>query len=150
VPDSSPNVLRTYIDPTQAPLAKLAPDAIGGAVNPYLGFLTGWLMIAAYVIATVSGVEVLGPTVLAVFGASAASISANLVIATAVGVIMLVIAIVGIRITARTQVGMAVIEYALLLGFGDDAGRAARPAARVLLAAEGKRREQALTVHARR
>ena len=30
---------------------------------------------------------------------------------------MLVIAIVGIRITARTQVGMAVVEYAILIGF---------------------------------
>ena len=30
---------------------------------------------------------------------------------------MLVIAIVGIRITARTQVGMAVVEYTILIGF---------------------------------
>ena len=30
---------------------------------------------------------------------------------------MLVIAVVGIRITARTQVGMAVIEYGILIGF---------------------------------
>jgi len=37
---------------------------VGRAINPYLGFLTGWLMIAAYVIATVSGVEVLGPSVI--------------------------------------------------------------------------------------
>jgi len=95
------------------------PDEwVGRAINPYLGFLTGWLMVAAYVIATVSGVEVLGPSVLAVFGASSTSTAANLAIGTAVGVIMLIIAVVGIRITARTQVGMAVIEYALLIGFG--------------------------------
>jgi amino acid transporter len=89
---------------------------VGRAISPYLGFLTGWLMIAAYVIATVSGVVVLGPTVLAVFGVSSAGLSANLAIATAVGVVMLVIAVAGIRITARTQVGMAVAEYAVLLG----------------------------------
>ena len=41
---------------------------VGRAINPYLGFLTGWLMIAAYIIATVSGVEALGPSALAVFG----------------------------------------------------------------------------------
>src|SRR5580700_1595036 len=41
---------------------------VGRAINPYLGFITGWLMIAAYIIATVSGVEVLGPSVLQVFG----------------------------------------------------------------------------------
>jgi amino acid transporter len=91
---------------------------VGRAINPYLGFLAGWLMIAAYVIATVSGVEVLGPSVLAVFGADSASTWANLAIGTGVGVIMLAVAIAGIKITARTQVGMAVIEYALLIGFG--------------------------------
>jgi amino acid transporter len=91
---------------------------VGRAISPYLGFITGWLMIAAYVIATVSGVEVLGPSVLAVFGASSTSAWANIAIGTAVGVIMLVIAIVGIKITARTQVGMAFIEYTLLIGFG--------------------------------
>jgi len=89
---------------------------VGRAINPYLGFLTGWLMIAAYVIATVSGVEVLGPSVLAVFGSNSSSTWANIAIATTVGVIMLVIAIVGIKLTARTQVGMAVVEYTILVG----------------------------------
>jgi amino acid transporter len=90
---------------------------VGRAINPYLGFLTGWLMIAAYVIATVSGVEVLGPSVLAVFGANSTSTWGNIAIATAVGLVMLVIAVVGIKITARTQVGIAVIEYGILIGF---------------------------------
>src|SRR5450755_3651883 len=63
---------------------------VGRAINPYLGFLTGWLMIAAYIIATVSGVEVLGPSVLAVFGSNSASTSSNIIIATVVGVVMLV------------------------------------------------------------
>jgi amino acid transporter len=89
----------------------------GRAINPYLGFMTGWLMIAAYIIATVSGVEVLGPTVLTVFGASATSTWGNIGIATAVAAIMLVIAIIGIKITARTQVAMAAAEYAILTGF---------------------------------
>ena len=89
---------------------------VGRAINPYLGFLTGWLMIAAYVIATVSGVEVLGPSVLAVFGSNASSTFGNIVIGTVIGLIMLVIAVVGIKITARTQVGMAIVEYAILVG----------------------------------
>jgi len=90
---------------------------VGRAINPYLGFMTGWLMIAAYVIATVSGVEVLGPSVLAVFGSNSTSTWGNIAIATAVGLIMLLIAVIGIRITARTQVGMAFAEYAILIGF---------------------------------
>jgi amino acid transporter len=89
---------------------------VGRAINPYLGFLTGWLMIAAYIIATVSGVEVLGPSVLAVFGGNSNSDWSNIGIATGLGLVMLVVAIVGIRITARTQVGMALVEYLILVG----------------------------------
>src|SRR5664280_1978182 len=90
---------------------------VGRAINPYLGFMVGWLMVAGYVIATVSGVEVLGPSVLAVFGADAANVWANVGIATAVGLMMLLLAVVGIRITARTQIGFAIVEYAILVGF---------------------------------
>jgi amino acid transporter len=89
---------------------------VGRAINPYLGFLTGWLMVAAYIIATVSGVEVLGPSVLAIFNANSTNTWANIGIATAVGLIMLVIAVVGIKITARAQVGMAAVEYLILVG----------------------------------
>jgi amino acid transporter len=90
---------------------------VGRAINPYLGFLTGWLMIAAYIIAAVSGVEVLGPSVLAVVGASSTGTWANIGIASGVTLFMLVIAVAGIRITAQTQVSMAMIEYAILIGF---------------------------------
>jgi amino acid transporter len=90
---------------------------VGRAINPYLGFLTGWLMVAAYIIATVSGVEVLGPSVLAVFGSDSTSTWANIGIATVLCLVMLAIAIIGIRITARTQIGMALIEFTILIGF---------------------------------
>src|SRR5229473_8294349 len=36
---------------------------VGRAINPYLGFLTGWLMIAGYIIGAVAGVEIVGPSV---------------------------------------------------------------------------------------
>src|SRR5579864_443850 len=45
---------------------------VGRAINPYLGFLTGWLMIVTYIVGTVAGVIVLGPSVLAVTGAESA------------------------------------------------------------------------------
>jgi amino acid transporter len=89
---------------------------VGRAINPYLGFLTGWLMIVGFVVGTLSGVVILGPSVLAVFTNSAASTWPNVLIATAVGVVMTVIAVVGIRITARVQVVMAVVEYGILVG----------------------------------
>ncbi|SRR5712691_1148524 len=90
---------------------------VGRAINPYLGFLTGWLMIAGYIIGAVAGVEVIGPAVLAVFTSSPGSTWADIGIATGVSIAMLAIALVGIRLTARTQVGMAVVEYAILIGF---------------------------------
>ena len=70
---------------------------VGRAINPYLGFLTGWLMIAAYIIGTVAEVQLLGPSVLAVFGSSRPTPAAYVAIGTAVGVVMLIIAIVGIK-----------------------------------------------------
>jgi amino acid transporter len=90
---------------------------VGRSINPYLGFQTGWLMVAAYILGTISGVEVLAPTVLAAFGSSSSSTWSNVGIDTALGLVMLVIAVIGIKITARTQIGMALIEYAILIAF---------------------------------
>src|ERR1035441_6164809 len=53
---------------------------VGRAINPYLGFLTGWLMIAAYIIGAISGVVVLAPSVLAIFNATATSTWPNILI----------------------------------------------------------------------
>src|SRR5580700_7548587 len=90
---------------------------VGRAISPYLGFLTGWLMITGYVIGAVAGVEVIGPSVLAVFTSSTGSTAADIAIATGLSAVMLVIAVAGIKITARTQVTMAVVEYVILIGF---------------------------------
>ena len=90
---------------------------VGRAINPYLGFIVGWLMIMGGIIGTTSTTVVLGPSVLAVFGSTSTAVPANLAIDTVVILGMLVIAIVGIRITARTQVGMGLIEYIILIGF---------------------------------
>ncbi len=65
----------------------------------------------------ISGVVVLAPSVLAVFNSTVTSTWPNIAISTAVILVMLVIAVIGIKITARTQVSMAAIEYTILLGF---------------------------------
>src|ERR1022692_4758173 len=90
---------------------------VGRAISPYLGFLTGWLMVTGSIIGTLGPVVVLGPSVLAVFGASSTGAWPNVLIGTAVVLVMLVIAVAGIRITARAQVGMALVEYVILVGF---------------------------------
>jgi amino acid transporter len=88
---------------------------VGRAINPYLGFMTGWLMIMAYVIGGVGGAEIIGPSVLAIFNSSGGSWT-YVGIATGITLVMLTIAIVGIKISARTQVGMAAVEYTILVG----------------------------------
>jgi amino acid transporter len=89
---------------------------VGRAISPYLGFLTGWLMVVAYIVGTVAEILLLGPSILVVFGSTSASPWAWIAIGTAVCLVMLVIAVVGIRITAHTQVGIALVEYLILVG----------------------------------
>ncbi len=90
---------------------------VGRAINPYLGYMTGWLMLAGTLFGTLTPVVAIGPNVLAVFNASPNSKWPNIIIATVVVLIMLAISIVGIRISARTQVGIGVVEYAILIVF---------------------------------
>jgi amino acid transporter len=73
-------------------------------------------MVVAYVIGTVAEILLLGPSVLAVFGATSDNPWAWIGIGSSVGLVMLVIAVVGIRFTARTQVGLALVEYLILVG----------------------------------
>jgi amino acid transporter len=89
---------------------------VGRTISPYLGFLTGWLMIAANLIGSVAAAVVLGPAALAIFGANANATWPNVFIATGIIVVVGVIAVVGIRPTAHVQVGLAVIEYTILVG----------------------------------
>jgi amino acid transporter len=91
---------------------------VGRAINPWLGYQTGWLMVAAYILGTISGVEILAPTVLAAFGNNSNNTWGNIGIDTALGLIVLAIAVLGIKLTARTQIGMALIEYVILIAFG--------------------------------
>jgi len=90
---------------------------VGRSISPYLGWLTGWVMIAAYLTGAVSGVEVIGPNVLAIATTRPGSARDDIIIATVITLVMLVIAVAGIRLTARTQVAMAVAEYAILVAF---------------------------------
>jgi amino acid transporter len=65
---------------------------VGRAISPYLGFLTGWLMVVAYIIGTVAEILLLGPSVLAVFGSTSTEPWAWIAIGSAVGVVMLAVA----------------------------------------------------------
>jgi amino acid transporter len=91
-------------------------DWVGRSVSPYLGWLTGWLMIMANLIGNVAAVTVLAPSVLAVAGQNQNARWPNIFIDTAVGVLMIVIAVVGIRLSARLQIALAVVEYGIVIG----------------------------------
>jgi amino acid transporter len=89
---------------------------VGRAINPYLGFITGWTMVLGYVITTVAEVVVLAPSVLQIWGSNSTSTWQSVGIDVGLVLVMLVVAIVGIRLTARVQVGMALVEYTVLIG----------------------------------
>jgi amino acid transporter len=90
---------------------------VGRAINPYLGYITGWLMLAGTLFGTLTPVTAIGPSVLAVFNSPANSKWPNIAIATGLVLVMLLISVVGIRITARTQVAIGAIEYLILIAF---------------------------------
>jgi len=91
-------------------------DWVGRSISPYLGWLTGWLMIMANLIGNVAAVTVLAPSVLAVAGQNQNARWPNIFIDTAVGVVMIGIAVVGIKLSVRTQLVLAVIEYGIVIG----------------------------------
>jgi amino acid transporter len=90
-------------------------DWVSRSISPYLGWLTGWLMIMANLIGNVAAVTVLAPSVLAVFGQNQNARWPNILIDTAVGVLMIAIAVVGIRFSARTQIVLAIVEYGIVI-----------------------------------
>ena len=67
--DHRPPHEQTSSDATRNANCGASFEWVGRAINPYLGFLTGWLMMPGYLIGTVPDVVVLGPSVLAVFAA---------------------------------------------------------------------------------
>src|ERR1700685_2959744 len=90
---------------------------VGRGINPYLGYMTGWLMLAGTLFGTLTPVTAVGPSVLACFNQPANCKWPNIAIATGLVLVMMIISIVGIRITARTQVAIGVIEYVILVVF---------------------------------
>jgi amino acid transporter len=88
---------------------------VGRSINPYLGFMTGWLMVTGYVLTTVAEVVVLAPSVLQVVNSGSTNSWQAIGIDTFLVLVMLIIAVVGIRLTVRVQIAMAAVEYAILM-----------------------------------
>ena len=134
-PDADHRQRLPAAEPVERQLRAPRFEWVGRAINPYLGFLTGWLMIAGYVIGDGQPASrSSAPSVLAVFGAAAPRAPGRTSRSPPASAWSCWRSrSSGIKITARTQVGMAAVEYVILIGFaiaGLVAGAAATTRAR--------------------
>jgi amino acid transporter len=91
---------------------------VGRAVNPHAGFFAGWIMLMFYVIGTTSLTIPLGTYMLTFFSNAAANNKYDVaLVGTAFNLIVLAVAALGIRLSARFQWGWAIFEYGVLVGF---------------------------------
>ncbi len=91
---------------------------VGRALNPHAGFFSGWIMLMYYTIGTTSLTIPLGTYMLSFFSNAAANNKYDVaLVGTAFNLIVLVVAALGIKLSARFQWGWAIFEYGLLIGF---------------------------------
>lgn len=90
---------------------------VGRAINPYVGFMVGWVMLTGYLLGTVADILPIGPAVLSFIGLPADHVAGSLLTVAAAGSLIIVTAVVGVQVTARFQMIIASIEYIILLTF---------------------------------
>ncbi len=91
---------------------------VGRALNPHAGFFAGWIMLMYYSVGTTSLTVPLGTYMLSFFSNSAANNPhAVAAVGTAFDLVVLVVAALGIKLSARFSWGWAIFEYGLLVGF---------------------------------
>jgi amino acid transporter len=91
---------------------------VGRALNPHGGFFAGWIMLMYYSVGTTSLTIPLGTYMLSFFSNSAANHpDAVAAVGTAFDLVVLVVAALGIKLSARFSWGWAIFEYGLLVGF---------------------------------
>jgi amino acid transporter len=91
---------------------------VGRALNPHAGFFAGWIMLMYYTIGTTSLTIPLGTYMLSFFSNAAANDKYDVaLVGTAFNLVVLVVAALGVKLSARFQWGWAIFEYGLLIGF---------------------------------
>jgi amino acid transporter len=90
---------------------------VGRSINPYVGFMVGWTMLAGWMLATVSDILPLGPSVLSFFGANPSGQLGTALSVVILGSLVTIVSVIGIQLTARFQLAIALIEYVILLVF---------------------------------
>ena len=91
---------------------------VGRALNPHAGFFVGWIMLMYYTIGTTSLTVPLGTYFLSFFSNAAANNKYDVaIVGSLLNILVLVVAALGIKLSARFNWGWAVFEYALMIGF---------------------------------
>ncbi len=90
---------------------------VGRSMGPYLGFMVGWVVLAATIYGDIASALPVGPAFLSIVGLNPASRIGAVLAATALCGAVILIAVVGIVISARFQVAMFALEYAILFVF---------------------------------
>ncbi|WP_458318715.1 APC family permease [Mycolicibacterium brisbanense] len=90
---------------------------VGRAVGPGAGFGVGWILVVTFVVSLVINFVSIGPAVLALFGFDPSSQWGTVVAATVLGAFLTAFAVIGVQLTGRLQLSLAIAEYAVLLLF---------------------------------
>jgi amino acid transporter len=91
---------------------------VGRALNPHAGFFAGWIMLMYYSVGTTSLTVPLGTYMLSFFSNSLPNNPhAVAAVGTGFDLVVLVVAALGIKLSARFSWGWAAFEYGLLVGF---------------------------------
>ena len=90
---------------------------VSRAFSPYVGFLVGWLMLVAFTLFVLIDVITIGPSVLALLGLSPSNKWAGAIAIVLIGSFLTLTAIRGIRLSARLQVVVALLEYSIVTVF---------------------------------
>jgi amino acid transporter len=91
---------------------------VGRAVNPHAGFFAGWIMLMYYTIGTTSLTVPLGTYFLSFFSNSAANDKYWVALVGSIfNILVLIVAALGIKLSARFNWVWAVFEYVLMIGF---------------------------------
>ena len=90
---------------------------IAKALNPALGFFTGWVIVVADVIVMISLAGVAAASTLTLFGADASNKTWTLILGVAWIAVMTWIVVRGVRLSARLQWILLALEYVIVLVF---------------------------------
>ena len=90
---------------------------VGRSISPFVGYLVAWAMLVGFVLGSVSDILPLGPALLSLGGWNASGVVGNVLTVVVFGAVITGVAAVGLRTTARFQLGIAAVEYTILAVF---------------------------------